>query len=124
MAFPANNVTAVRALTPRIGRTYPGPPLEEVVLEKNNIERIRQTLKDIQAIRIESIGTFYQKGMKSYLDDNFTFYERVIFAGQKLPDGTEADAVYIMLGSHILDNINDGYTVPLDFGYMLVVHFT
>jgi len=38
-------------------------------------------------------------------------------AGDSLPDGSTADAVYVVLGSWYLENLNANYVAPLDFLY-------
>jgi hypothetical protein len=47
----------------------------------------------------------------------FTRYS-VILTGEKLPDGTKADAVYIVLNDVFINVINGAMTRPLDYDYL------
>jgi hypothetical protein len=87
------------------------------ISEGGNKEDIKKALKDIVMAGIESKGTFFLKSKKIFLDRTFHLYDDVIFAGQELPIGQKADAVYVMLGSWVLENVNSDYTVPLDWDY-------
>lgn len=84
-----------------------------------NVKDIQNGLKSIKGVTIEAEGSFKLKGKKHAEEKNETFnlYNRVIMIGQKLPDGTTADAVYVDLGEWYLQNINNHYVVPLDWQY-------
>lgn len=82
-----------------------------------NFKSIRDALQDIALAGIRSHSTFFIKNRRAYLNDTFHLYDRVILAGEELPDGTTADSVYVVLGSWYLENINANYVVPLDFDY-------
>jgi hypothetical protein len=82
-----------------------------------NIRNIKQALKRVKAATIESRGAFYSKSEAKWIEDVFSLYERVIFKGERLPDGTIADKNYIYLGSWYIQSINAQYVKPLDFGY-------
>ena len=45
-------------------------------------------------------------------------YDMIFFTGETLPDGTEADAVYVMLNDMYVQNFNNNFVVPLDFQYL------
>jgi hypothetical protein len=87
------------------------------IVGEGNTDRIKKALEDIVLAGVQSKGTFYLKNRESYIDETFHLYDGVIFAGQKLPDGRVADAVYVVLSRWFLENINDGYTVPLNWDY-------
>lgn len=82
-----------------------------------NIQNIKQALKRVKAATIESRGAFYSKSEAKWIEDVFSLYERVIFKGERLPDGTVADKNYIYLGSWYIQSINAQYVKPLDFSY-------
>lgn len=84
-----------------------------------NYRDIQKAFKNIVKTSIEANGTFQVKEDKSkrYISDTFHLYERVIFKGEQLPDGSFADSVYLMLGSWYLNNINNNYVVPLDWRF-------
>jgi hypothetical protein len=56
-------------------------------------------------------------GAERELDANFTRYE-VHFAGERLPDGRKADAVYLVLGETYRRILDTALTRPLDYGYL------
>ena len=56
-------------------------------------------------------------GREAELDANFTRYE-VHFAGERLPDGREADAVYLVLGATYRRILDTALTRPLDYAYL------
>jgi hypothetical protein len=95
-----------------------------VVVSGKTVNEIKSSLKRMVLTGIESKGTFFLRNEKRFIDDTFHKYERVISAGQELPDGKKADAVYIMLGSWYLQNLNDNYVVPLDHDYYLSLEGT
>jgi len=82
-----------------------------------NIRNIKQALKRIKTASIESQGAFYSKDEERWIEDVFSLYERVIFKGERLPDGRVADRNYVFLGSWYLQSINAQYVKPLDFSY-------
>jgi hypothetical protein len=56
-------------------------------------------------------------GTEKTLEAAFTRYS-VILTGEKLPDGTKADAVYIVLNDVFINVINGAMTRPLDYDYL------
>ena len=56
-------------------------------------------------------------GSERTLEAAFTRYS-VILTGEKLPDGTKADAVYIALNDVFIRIINGAMTRPLDYDYL------
>ncbi|MBV8236230.1 MAG: hypothetical protein JO075_11075 [Acidimicrobiia bacterium] len=56
-------------------------------------------------------------GREVELDANFTRYE-VHFAGERLPDGRKADAVYLVLGETYRRILDTALTRPLDYAYL------
>jgi hypothetical protein len=87
-----------------------------------NITIVKATLSSLVLTGIEASGCFYLKDEDRYLkvgegDDIFHLYSRVIYRGQKLPNGYTADAVYICLDDLYLRNLNAGYTAPIDWNF-------
>jgi len=84
-----------------------------------NRDDIQKAFKNIVKASIEAAGTFQLKDSKSkrYINDTFHLYDRVIFKGEKLADGSIADSIFLMLGSWYLQNINSNYVVPLDWRF-------
>jgi len=92
-----------------------------IVEAGENFKEIRKALEDITAAKIEARGTFRQKeknGAKRFFDGIFHLYDMVIFTGETLPDGTKADAVYVLLNDMYIQNFNNNFVVPLDYQYI------
>ena len=79
--------------------------------------KVKEALQRITLTGIVSKGVFYDKQDEQWIEDTFHLYERVIFKGRKLPDGTIADTNYLYLNSWYLDNINARYVKPIDWKY-------
>jgi hypothetical protein len=56
-------------------------------------------------------------GTERTLEAGFTRYS-VIFTGERLPDGTTADAVYLLLNAPYWEVLNHAPTRPLDYDYL------
>ena len=56
-------------------------------------------------------------GIERTVNTGFTRYS-VIFTGESLPDGTQADAVYLVLSEPYLDILNHAPVRPLDYAYL------
>ena len=83
----------------------------------DNYQRIKKALERIQTTTIKSVGTFYLKEGKQWIEDIFSLYERVVFRGKELPNGEIADDNYLFLGSWYLQSLNSRYTKPIDYTY-------
>jgi len=78
---------------------------------------VRESMERLVATTIKSKGTFYYKNEKRYLDEVFHLFSRVVFSGEKLPNGEEAEKNYLYLNSWLLENLNKYYVRPLDYEY-------
>ena len=56
-------------------------------------------------------------GVEQKLEAGFTRYS-VIFTGERLPDGTKADAVYLVFNDPYWEVLNNAPTRPLDYEYL------
>ena len=65
---------------------------------------------------------FYAKNLARYVDQVFSLYERIIFAGERLPDGTRAERNLLYLGTWYMESLNSLYVKPLDYRYYLGLH--
>jgi len=81
-------------------------------------KEIKRALERIKATTIKSIGTFYSKEGKQWIDDTFSLYDRIVFKGKKLPNGEIADSNYLFLGSWYLQSLNSFYIKPIDYNYL------
>ena len=82
-----------------------------------NYRRVKKTLEKIQMTGIKSVGTFYSKEDKQWIEDIFSLYDRVVFTGKKLPNNEIADNNYLFLGSWYLQNLNSFHIKPIDYTY-------
>lgn len=122
---------AIEVLLTRMGRPV-GNPIPFSVSELCRLlalpdggrqkEMVVTSLRRIAGALIESVGAVYDKQSGSYVSDTRHLIERVVFRGRVLADGTVAEANYLWLGQWYLDNVNEGYTRPLDFSYLLSLH--
>ena len=83
----------------------------------SDYRKIKESLERIVATTVKSRGTFYVKGRKQWIDDVFHIYDRVVFRGERLPDGRIADRNYLFLNSWYLENLNARYVRPLDYTF-------
>jgi len=82
-----------------------------------NPKRVRESLQRMSNTTIISENTFYSKEKKGWISDTFHIFDRIVWEGKKLDDGTIAEENYLFLGTNFLDNINARYLRPLDNGY-------
>jgi len=83
-----------------------------------NYRMIKKALERIRATTIKSVGTFYSKEGKQWVDDNFSLYNRMVFKGKELPENEIADDNYLFLGSWYLQSLNSFYVKPIDYNYL------
>jgi Replication initiator protein A/DnaA N-terminal domain len=86
-------------------------------LRGKTYKEIQDSLTRIVTTSVESKGTFYDRSKERWIKDVFHLYDRVVFIGQKLPNGEIADTNYLVLGSWYLESINARYVKPLDYTY-------
>lgn len=80
---------------------------------------IKAAMVAIKATQIESSGMFYSKALSRRIDQVFSLYDRIIFVGEQLPDGTIAEKNLLYLNSWYLESLNSRYVRPLDYHYYL-----
>ncbi|PKP61336.1 hypothetical protein CVT91_03425 [Candidatus Atribacteria bacterium HGW-Atribacteria-1] len=83
-----------------------------------NYRMVKEALERIRATTIKSVGTFYSKEGKQWVDDNFSLYDRIVFKGKKLLNSEIADDNYLFLGSWYLQSLNSFYIKPIDYTYL------
>jgi len=79
--------------------------------------KIKEALQRITLTGIISKGAYYDKKEEQWIEETFHLYDRIVFKGRKLPDGTIAENNYIFFNSWYLDNINARYVKPIDWLY-------
>lgn len=84
-------------------------------------EQIRKALYQCAGAMITAKLTYTtNKGQTKRLEAGFRRYD-VIFTGEQLPDGQEADAVYIIPGQVYAGLLNEVPVRPLDFSYLKAI---
>jgi hypothetical protein len=86
---------------------------------------IGQAVKDLRKAAHQNAGTYIiaklrytaTDGTVRTLEAGFTRYS-IIFTGERLPDGTKADAVYLLLNEPYWEVLNSAPTRPLDYDYL------
>jgi len=76
---------------------------------------VKESLKRIRFIIVETKGIIYDNQRKIYVEDNFSIFDRLVFIREKLPDGQIAKTNYLWLSEVMINNINSGYVLPLDY---------
>jgi hypothetical protein len=84
-----------------------------------------KTKVDLKKAFLQNAATFINAklhykstdGVERKLEAGFTRYS-VIFTGERLPDGTKADAVYLVLNDPYWEVLNNAPTRPLDYEYL------
>ena len=84
--------------------------------------RVRAALVAIRGMQIESRGAFYAKSLSRHIDQVFSLYDRIVFTGERLPDGSTAERNLLYLGTWYLESLNALYVKPLDYRYYLRLH--
>jgi hypothetical protein len=81
---------------------------------------VKQSLKRISLTGVESENAFFDKAHRRWVprfEGAFNLFN-VFFRGQLLPDGEEADAIYLHLNPLYVASLNTYYVKPLDYDYM------
>ncbi len=89
----------------------------------NNYKNLKRSLERISATRIKSIGAFYSKEKKVWIEDLFGIFDRTIWKGELKEDGSLAEQNYVYLGTKFLENINANYVKPIDRSYYKELKF-
>lgn len=79
--------------------------------------KIKEALKRIKFTGIQSKKAFFSKAQQEWIDDIFNLYDRIVFKGKKMPDGSIAEKNYLFLNSWYLDNLNALYIRPMNYDY-------
>src|SRR4051794_26684426 len=79
-----------------------------------NFDEANQFLERMVSTTIKSEYSVYFNGPRRHVTDIFHVFNRVVLAGQELPDGTVAQTNYVFLSDWQIDNINSNYTFPVD----------
>jgi hypothetical protein len=80
---------------------------------------IKRALQSLSAAKIETRGSFcyLENGQRRWVEDLFNLYDRVVWVGQTLPDGTIAEKNRVSFSEWYHKSLNSLYVKPLDFAY-------
>ncbi len=91
---------------------------KELGFRTHNWKALRQALFQNASAFINAKITYHgAEGGEKWLEAGFTRYQ-VILAGETLPSGVKADAVFIVLNSVYREVLNNAVFRPLDYDYM------
>jgi hypothetical protein len=82
------------------------------------VKRVKDGFLTMIKTEIRSRRSYYNKLTTSWIDNDFSLYKKIVFKGEKLPDGKKADRNYAYLSSEYLSNLNSMYVRPIDFEYL------
>ena len=83
-----------------------------------DIQQLKSAIEATKGLLIKSHYALYSKPQQQPLrthEEGLNLYDRYVFAGQELADGTVAEANYLWIASWYLDNLNAMFTAPLDY---------
>ena len=81
------------------------------------IGKLKEALTATASLTIRSRSAIYSKPLKRYLTESegvFHLYDRLVFHGGVLPDGTKADLNHLWLAEWYRGNLDSLYAAPLD----------
>ncbi|RLB06268.1 MAG: hypothetical protein DRG59_08045, partial [Deltaproteobacteria bacterium] len=61
---------------------------------------------------------YYNKRKKVWIEKAFHMYDKAVFTGEEMDDGTIADMNYLYLSEPFLQNINASYVCPIDYKFL------
>ena len=82
-------------------------------------DEINDWCKRMVATTIMSESSIFLADRRQYASDTFHVFERVVLVGEELHDGTRSDTYQVYLSHWQLNNLNQGYILPLDFNAYL-----
>lgn len=84
----------------------------------SDTNEVKNAFKSIVGATIEAKVSFYLRDKNEYYSEPvFHRYDKALFRGDEMPDGSRADSVFIWLGEPFLESYNSNYTVPIDSRY-------
>ena len=90
---------------------------EELGLTRNTNAIKKAILQNVGSLITAKLRYTGSDGVERTVETTFTRYN-VYFTGQRLPDGSRADAVYLILNEPYREVLNHAITRPLDYEYL------
>ena len=82
-------------------------------------DEINDWCKRMVATTIMSEASIFLADRKQYASDTFHVFDRVVLVGEELHDGSRSEHYRVYLSQWQLNNLNQGYILPLDFNAYL-----
>jgi hypothetical protein len=82
-------------------------------------DEINDWCKRMVATTIMSEASIFLADRKQYASDTFHVFDRVVLVGEELNDGSRSEHYQVYLSQWQLNNLNQGYILPLDFNAYL-----
>jgi len=76
---------------------------------------IRESIERIKSLLLISEDVFYDKKHNKRIKDIFHIWNRVLYRGDTLPDGSKSDAIFIWFNEIYINNINSGFFTLINF---------
>jgi hypothetical protein len=90
---------------------------EELALKRDTLSVKKAILQNAASFITAKLRYTGIDGIERTIEAGFTRYS-VVFTGERLPDGTKADAVYLVLNDPYWEVLNNAPTRPLDYEYL------
>lgn len=93
-----------------------------VACSGRTVANLKAAISATHGLRIKSLNAVYSKAVGGPLPAQdvsevlLTLYQKVVFFGGRLEDGTAADANYLWFSDWYLDNLNRLFSTPLNYG--------
>lgn len=82
-------------------------------------DEINDWCKRMVATTIMSESSIFLADRRQYVSDTFHVFDRVVLVGEELADGTRSEFYQVYLSQWQINNLNQGYLLPLDFNAYL-----
>jgi len=81
----------------------------------HSLKLIKESIKKLKTIVLNSKTIFYHATKKSYIEDLFNLFDRVVFYGEETPEGDISKKNLIWLSQPYLDNVNANYCSQINY---------
>jgi len=90
----------------------------EVSCSGQFVEKVKNGFAAMMMTGIMSKRSYYNKSKKSWLEEGFHLYDKIVFKGEKISESCFAEHNHAYFTNAYLDNLNALYVRPLDFAYL------
>jgi len=82
------------------------------------IQQFKTGILKMIATIIVTKKAYYNKAKRVWMEEGFHLYDKAVFTGEIMDDGTVADTNYLYLSEPYLQNINASYVKPIDYDFL------